>query len=239
LYDPVIITCEHAGNRVPSRYAALFVETEGLLATHRAYDCGALELARLLAHELEAELIFSKVTRLVVDVNRSSPHRSLFSHFTGGLDADSQRLLLDRYYHPYRRRVESTVRRAIGSGRRVVHVSVHSFTPVFRGAVRWADVGLLYDPARPREREICTAWQRFLRQLRPDLVVRRNYPYRGTSDGLTTYLRRRFGPSQYVGIELEVNQRWPLNGGPAWRKLQHDLIESFAQTAPQRCKKKR
>jgi hypothetical protein len=34
-----------------------------------------------------------------------------------------------------------------------------------------------------------------------------NYPYQGTSDGFTTHLRKKFPDSQYVGIELEVNQK--------------------------------
>jgi hypothetical protein len=39
------------------------------------------------------------------------------------------------------------------------------------------------------------------------MKVRFNYPYKGTSDGLTTTLRKKFGP-QYVGIEIEINQKF-------------------------------
>jgi hypothetical protein len=52
--------------------------------------------------------------------------------------------------------------------------------------------------------------------------LRRNYPYRGQSDGLTTALRRQFG-ARYLGIELEINQRWPLGPRSAWQTLQADL----------------
>ena len=45
--------------------------------------------------------------------------------------------------------------------------------------------------------------------------MRRNYPYAGKGDGLTSYLRRRFPPGAYVGIELEVNQRHCPRRGPA------------------------
>ena len=44
--------------------------------------------------------------------------------------------------------------------------------------------------------------------------MRRNYPYRGTSDGFPPYLRERFGKSSYWGIELETNQAC-LVGKPA------------------------
>ena len=36
--------------------------------------------------------------------------------------------------------------------------------------------------------------------------VRRNYPYLGKGDGLTTWLRRRFFSSEYAGVEIELNQ---------------------------------
>jgi predicted N-formylglutamate amidohydrolase len=88
----------------------------------------------------------------------------------------------------------------------VLHVAVHSFTPVLHGEVRNADVGLLYGSGRPREARTCRRWQAELRRLDPALRVRRNYPYRGEADGLPTWLRRRFPDARYAGVELELNQ---------------------------------
>ena len=67
--------------------------------------------------------------------------------------------------------------------------------------------------------------QAVLRARRPGLIVRRNYPYLGISDGFTTHLRKAFGP-RYAGIELEVNQKWVRR--PTWPGLQRDLIETLA-----------
>jgi predicted N-formylglutamate amidohydrolase len=64
----------------------------------------------------------------------------------------------DRYI-PYRTAVEAHVERETAAGRRVLHVSAHSFTPALGGTIRCGDVGLLYDPARPRERAFCLRWQ--------------------------------------------------------------------------------
>jgi predicted N-formylglutamate amidohydrolase len=69
------------------------------------------------------------------------------------------------------------------------------------------DVGLLYDPARARERATAIAWQHELRERHPELRIRRNAPYRGTADGLTTALRRERSVRRYAGIEIELNQR--------------------------------
>jgi predicted N-formylglutamate amidohydrolase len=89
----------------------------------------------------------------------------------------------------------------------VLHFAVHSFTPVLRGETRAKDVGLHYDPSRGPERSAAIAWQRQLRESHPDLRVRRNAPYRGNADGLTTALRRERSARRYVGIEIELNQR--------------------------------
>lgn len=223
-----VVTCEHGGNRVPARYAGLFTGARRVLASHRAFDRGALELARRLAARLGAPRVTATVTRLLVDLNRSPGHPGLYSEFTARLDPAERRAIFERYWGTYRRRVESLVEEAAGRGARVLHVSVHTFTPVPDGSPRRADVGLLYDPSRPSEQDLCLAWQKTLGVRRPDLSVRRNYPYRGTANGLTTWLRRRFGPQRYAGIELEVNQRWPRRGGRPWTQLQRDLAEALA-----------
>lgn len=224
----VIITCEHGGNRIPRGYAHLFRNARSVLESHRAYDPGTLELAKLFAARLGAPLFASTISRLVVELNRSLHHRALFSEFTSCLDTAAKQKLVESYYAPHRRAVEEQIAESVGGGRPVVHLSVHSFTPVLNGVTRTADVGLLYDPLRAREREFCRAWQATLRDRRPDLGVRRNYPYLGKSDGFTTYLRKRFADAPYAGIELEMNQRWPQKAKSAWRRLQTDLIESFS-----------
>jgi hypothetical protein len=88
-------------------------------------------------------------------------------------------------------------------------------------------VGLLYDPRRPAEAEFCAAWQREIKSADARLTVRRNYPYRGYADGLTTYLRKRYPDPAYAGIELEVNQKYPLGDARKWRALRGLLVESL------------
>lgn len=208
----LVLTCEHGGNRVPQEYRELFAsrKAQAALLTHRGYDIGALRLTRLLGRRLGIAPIASTVTRLVVDLNRSLGSRTLFSEFVSGLDGIERKRLLATYYHPYRRRVESTVRGHMADGRPVLHLSVHSFTPRLHGRARTADVGLLYDPGRFGERRLCARWKEALGGIiynqQSDLRIRRNYPYLGTSDALTTYLRRLLPRNAYLGIELEVNQ---------------------------------
>lgn len=200
-FDGVIVTCEHGGNRIPAAWAHLFEGAEAVLESHRGWDPGALRMARAIARRLGAPLFHATVSRLLVELNRSLGHPSLFSAFTRDLPRADRERILEEHYFPYRREAES----AIAAGGRVLHLSVHSFTPVLDGKVRSVDVGLLYDPARRAEKEFCLAWQAALERRLPGLRIRRNSPYRGASDGFTTYLRRRFPERRYLGVELEVS----------------------------------
>lgn len=227
--DRLLITCEHGGRRVPPRYRPLFAEHGALLRTHRGWDFGALQLAREMAAAFAAPLHASTTTRLLIDLNRSIGHRQLYSEATRALGAAERAEIADRYHRPHRDRVLADVRRASALGRRTLHIASHSFTPVWDGAMRDADIGLLYDPARPGERRLAARWRKALVQRCPGLRVRRNYPYAGRSDGLTALLRRLHPDEAYVGIELEVNQRHVLRGGRAWAVLRCALIDTLRE----------
>ena len=230
--DRLIFTCEHAGNDVPAKYAPLFREHRHLLPTHRGWDPGALVLAREMAGRFSAPLYFETTTRLLVDLNRSVGTPDLHSEATRHLPLRERREILDRYYHPHRRMVDVAVAAAVAAasraGDRVVHIALHSFTPELHGRVRTADVGLLYDPGRPGEVSFCTAWLELLKKADSSLRLRRNYPYLGKSDGVAQALRRKHPPDGHVGIELELNQRYVEQGGPAWPKVRRTLVETLA-----------
>jgi predicted N-formylglutamate amidohydrolase len=211
---------------VPAEYAALFAGASDVLATHRGFDLGALEIARAFGQRLDVEPFAATVTRLVVDLNRSPRNRNVFSQFSRRLSVEQRSAALARYYWPYRNAVEETVARAVTAGQPVVHVSTHSFTPVLRNEVRKCDIGFLYDPKRRGEVRFVEAWHTALRAEARDLTVRRNYPYRGVSDSLVTYLRRRYHARGYVGLELEVNQKHVAT--TRWRSLVEALCSSLA-----------
>lgn len=225
--DAFIITCEHGGNLVPPAYAPFFAGHEALLTTHRGWDLGALPLAEELAKALNAPLFAVTTTRLLIDLNRSIGHRHLYSEATRSLPLAMRREIVEKHYRPHRDAVEGEVARQIAAGRRVVHIASHSFTPELAGVVRRADVGWLYDPRRAGEAPFALQWQSALLRLQSDLRLRRNYPYHGKEDGLTSLLRKRYSPAQYVGIELEVNQRYVMSGSAAWPVLQADLTQAL------------
>ena len=220
----LIVSCEHASAAVPPAYSELFHEPAALLATHRASDLGAFAAARELAAALKAQLLAGEVTRLLVDLNRNEHNPRVFSDFSRSLSLNQRAELLTRYHAPYRTAVTSAVQAA---GKPVLHLAVHSFTPVLNGQTRRADIGLLYDPNREPEKRLALKLQRALREREPTLRVRRNYPYRGVSDGLTTSLRRQFTGADYLGLELELNQADWNPASQAWQSLPRHLIAAL------------
>jgi predicted N-formylglutamate amidohydrolase len=226
----VLITCEHGGNKIPPQYRPLFAKMGSALQSHRGYDPGALALARDLAKAFDAELVYSTTSRLLVELNRSPNHKQVFSEATRDLPPVERERLLARYYRPYRQWVEAQVAAGVEAGEDVVHISSHSFTPRLGGDVRRADIGLLYDPTRTSERDLCLTWRDAIRRMDGGLVVRRNYPYRGSADGLTTHLRKRYPDGSYTGVEIEVNQKHTLGDTDRWRALRNVLVQSLQTT---------
>ena len=71
------------------------------------------------------------------------------------------------------------------------------------------------------------AWKAALEHAAPELRVRRNYPYAGIDDGFMPYLRTRFRPHAYVGIEIEINQAIVIGARPRWAGLRSAIIDSL------------
>jgi predicted N-formylglutamate amidohydrolase len=197
-----LLTCEHASNAVPRRLHPLFSKQKSLLRTHRGYDIGAKEYAEALACHTGWPLFCGSYTRLLVDLNRST---HLFPPILKELDRGTKREINKTYYQPFRSQVFAYVRNQIASGLCVIHLSCHTFTPVLNGVVRPMDLGLLYDPSRRREKEVAERVMCAL-QAETSMYIRANAPYKGTSDGHVTALRKQFPKESYVGLEIEVNQ---------------------------------
>lgn len=222
----LLVTCEHAGFEVPRHLAPRFRGKESVLRTHRGHDIGSLGVARELASRLRTTPIATAVSRLVVEVNRSPGHASLFSEFTRDLDESTRRALVAAHYTPHRETVERAIRRWIERGFAVLHAGVHSFTPVLGHEVRAVQIGLLFDPARDFESRVCADWRDAIRAAAPTLDVRFNEPYKGIDDGLTTDLRAKFADNDYAGIEIEVRNDL-VRRGPDQRRFGALLAETI------------
>lgn len=215
----LMLTCEHASNKLPAAFKKAV--PADVLKTHRAYDIGACAVFRKLVRFAKPEFYSEgKFSRLFVDLNRTLTNKSAFSEYYDALEASDKaaaekaKAQATAYWQEYRAAIEKYVESAIKPKTRtakpapeIVHLGIHSFTPVLNGKVRNADIGILYDPTRPQERAYANVIKAEIKRLYPALKVRFNYPYKGSSDGLTTTLRKKIGP-RYVGIEIEINQKF-------------------------------
>ncbi len=227
-FRSVFVSCEHGGNDVPTEYAGLFAGAEEVLKTHRGWDPGALAAARHFAGLFGVPVHFSTVTRLLVDLNRSLGSPTLFSEFSGRLSEEERETVLERYYTPYRQGTMEQVQKLIETGRGpVLHLSIHSFTPVFNGVVRRAEIGLLYDPASGLEKQFCHRVRARLRRSPMKWLVRSNYPYRGTGDGLILTMRRALTAGTYAGVNLELPQGLYMERRERWDRLIEETGEAL------------
>ena len=205
----LILTCEHASNKLPATFKSS-VPAE-VLKTHRAYDIGAVQVFRKLVKFAKPEFFSEgKYSRLFVDLNRTITNKSVFSDYLR--DNAKAKAQATAYWTEYRDAIEKFVESALKpktQAATIVHLGIHSFTPELNGKVRNTDIGILYDPSRPQERAYANVIKAEIKRLYPAMKVRFNYPYKGTTDGLTTTLRKKFG-QRYVGIEIEINQKFFL-----------------------------
>ena len=203
----LMLTCEHASNRLPAAFKKAVPES--VLNTHRAYDIGVAQVFRKLVKFAKPEFYCEgKYSRLFVDLNRTITNKSAFSEYYEQLDkatASKVKAQATAYWSEYRAAIEKFVK--ANAKNEIIHLGIHSFTPELNGKVRNADIGILYDPSRPQECELAQLIKDEIKRLYPTMKVRFNYPYKGTSDGLTTTLRKKFGP-RYAGLEIEINQKF-------------------------------
>lgn len=227
-----MLSAEHAGRELPPRWAARFAGAEEVLAGHRGWDPGSLDLACSLAERTGAQLLSCTTTRLLADCNRSPDAPTVFSEFTRGLPPRERERILAICHAPHRDAVAAAVDDGLREHGRVLHLAVHSFTPIWKGRSRDVDVGLLHDPRRGPEAELCRRWRRALARRMPELRIRLNRPYRGWTDGLCTTLRTRLGGSVYAGLELEMNQLFASGPSARFEALREALADSLLELLP-------
>ena len=184
--SPVLLLCEHASNYIPPRYANLGLP-ESDLQRHIAYDIGAAAVARLLSQHLDAVLVMSGYSRLLIDCNRpldapsSIPVRSEDTDIPGniGIDAAERQRRDALSFAPFRERVAAMLDARLRAGRPTVLIGMHSFTPVYLGTPRAWQAGMLYGQSHRLGRAMIAA----LRAADPSLLVGDNEPYRVTTEG--------------------------------------------------------
>jgi predicted N-formylglutamate amidohydrolase len=202
---PVILVCEHASRVLPRSLGTLGLPEEAL-ASHIAWDPGALAVSRLVARSLDATLLHQRFSRLVYDCNRppespaAMPEKSEIFDVPGnaGLDQAARDARTEALYLPFREKLSRLVKARIAEGRPPVIVTMHSFTPIYFGKQRDVEIGILHDAdTRLADAMLAEA------AIDGRYDARRNEPY-GPEDGVTHTLKEHGLSNGLANVMIEV-----------------------------------
>lgn len=195
------LSCEHASNRLPEGYD--WGDDAWLREQHWAFDLGAADLTRELAAATGAGAVLSRFSRLLVDPNREPEAETLFRGeaegrsvvLNGNLSDGEKRRRIAGYYEPYHRALRSGFE---DSGVPLLF-SIHSFTPIYEGARRPMEIGVLFD----REDDGAAQLGAMLREA--GFATAMNEPYSGKA-GLIFSAEHHAQALGRRALELEVRQ---------------------------------
>jgi predicted N-formylglutamate amidohydrolase len=240
----VIVICDHASNAIPDDLASLGLPA-AQLERHIAYDIGAAGVTRTLARALGAPAVLSTFSRLVVDPNRGQDDPTLVMKLSDGAvvpgnaraDYAEVERRLARFYRPYDRAVGEAVAAGLASGVPPVLVSIHSFTPFWKGVPRPWHVAVLWDSDPRLPRPLIRALE-----AEGDLVVGDNEPYDGALAGDTVYRHATVLGLSNALIEVRQDliaadgdaQAWGERLARILRPLLADPAQHVAQRHPTR-----
>lgn len=190
--SPFVLVCDHASRRIPAQYGDMGL-TEAERSSHIAWDPGALAVSQQLVTLLDAPLVASTVSRLVIDANRDLNAPDLIWTLSEAtriaanenLSDEERQFRIKAYHQPYHDAVEQVLGVRKSSGHKAILVCVHSFTPVFLGRARPWPIGLIHG----KDTHFTRALRDALVADEPALNVGWNEPY-AALNGVTLTLEK-------------------------------------------------
>ena len=204
---PLILLCDHASNALPPEYGTLGLPVDEF-KRHIALDIGAAALTRALAAEFAAPALLGVWSRLLIDLNRGPDDPTLVMKISDGAlvpgnaraDAAEIARRIALFHAPYHAAIEDEIGAASAAGFAPALVSLHSFTPVWRGDPRPWQVGILWDRDDRLARPLIDAFRA------AGLVTGDNEPYDGALEGdtLWTHATSRGLPNVLIEVRQDL-----------------------------------
>jgi len=225
-----IFLCDHACGALPDAYGTLGLGPE-LLASHIAYDIGAAEVARTLAARFSAPVVLARWSRLLIDLNRGEDDPTLVMKLSDGAvipgnrDANQAEIArrIAAYHAPYHRAIEDEIALVRAAGRLPVLVSIHSFTPTWKGRERPWQIGVLWD------RDARLAKPLLERLAAAGFVVGGNEPYSGELENDCLYRHGTANGLAHVLIEIRQDLIAEPTAARAFAELLHPILSDALQ----------
>jgi predicted N-formylglutamate amidohydrolase len=186
----MVLLGDHAMNRLPEHYARLGLPA-GAFARHIAYDIGIEGLVRSLSQKLGVPAVLGGFSRLLIDPNRGEDDPTLIMKISDGaiipgnhpIAAEEWNNRIASFHRPYHDAVSETISKvAAATGKAPLVLSLHSYTPAWKGVPRPWHAAVLWDSDH---RAVAPLLE--LLRADPDLVVGDNEPYDGALKGDTMY----------------------------------------------------
>ncbi|MFT3811681.1 MAG: N-formylglutamate amidohydrolase [Micropepsaceae bacterium] len=204
---PVLFLCDHASNAVPPAYGTLGLP-EAEFKRHIASDIGAGDLTRALAAAFDAPALLGVWSRLLVNLNRGPDDPTLVMKISdgalipGNARADAAEIAhrIAAFHAPYHAAIEAEIVAAMAAGFAPSLVSMHSFTPVWRGDPRPWQIGILWDRDDRLVKPLIAAFEA------AGLVTGDNEPYDGALEGdtLWTHATSRGLPNVLIEVRQDL-----------------------------------
>jgi predicted N-formylglutamate amidohydrolase len=225
--SPYVLVCEHASRHLPRRLGSLGL-SEAERESHIAWDLGAEKVARLLSRLMDAPLLLQRYSRLAYDCNRppesadAIPEVSELTQVPGNrrLSPEDRLARMREIYRPFHDGVSLLLDRRAAGGVRSLVVSIHSFTPVYKGKPRSVELGILHDRDTTLSAKLIKSF--------PNIDARLNEPY-GPKDGVlhTLNLHGFARGLQHAMIEIRNDLVATERGQDEWaQRLSVPLIQA-------------
>jgi predicted N-formylglutamate amidohydrolase len=222
-----VLICEHAANRIPASLGTLGLSASDLTA-HIAWDIGAERVARRLSRLIDAPLVLQRYSRLVYDCNRppespgAMPEVSEVTPVPGNrhLSAEQKLARTREIYRPFHADVADLLDMRAAAGTKSRVVSIHSFTPVYKGKERRVEIGVLHDRDTSLSVKLIKSFGNFDARL--------NEPY-GPEDGVLHTLNLHAAPRGLPHAMIEIRNDLIANerGQDEWaQRLSVALIQA-------------
>jgi len=226
--DEYLVICDHSSNIIPISYKKLGVSSEGL-ESHIAYDLGASDLASILSESLNCTLIMANFSRLLIDPNRGIDDPTLIPKLSEGniikgnleITASSKDIernkRINNFYLPYHEEINKFIYDSIRRNKVPKIISIHSFTPVWKGKNRKIEVGILWD----KDDRLANI---FLNSLK-NLKVGNNLPYSGRLKNDTLYKHATSNGIPHVLIEIRQDLLSKNKDRLHWAQKIHNVLK--------------